>query len=63
MPGHPSCEQYSEPSNSLAEMEDLVHNKYSNSSYNWDKFSNQNVIILDALDQANLHMKSWMPIL
>lgn len=54
VPGHPTCEQYSEPSNSLAEMEDLVRNKSINSSYNWDKFSNQNVIILDALDQANI---------
>ena len=46
--------QYSEPSTSLTEMEDLVRNQSIDPRYNWNKFSIQNELILNALYQANL---------
>ena len=54
VPGHPNCMQYSEPSTSLTEMEDLVRNQSIDPRYNWNKFSIQNELILNALYQANL---------
>jgi hypothetical protein len=51
VPGHPSCTMYSQPSDSLDEMETLVR---LHPTYNWDKFSAQNELILDALNKRNL---------
>ena len=42
---------YSQPSDSLDEMETLVR---LHPTYNWDKFSAQNELILDALNKRNL---------
>jgi hypothetical protein len=53
VPGHPDCAQYNEPSNSVAEMEELV-NSYTNSGYNWEKFKIQNQLVLEAFAHTNL---------
>ena len=53
VPGHPNCTQYLKPSTSLPEMENLVSNGVG-LTYNWNQFSVQNELILNALKQSNL---------
>jgi len=49
VPGHLNCSKYSKPSNSIEEMEKLVS---TSSPYNWDKFKDQNKLVLDLLENT-----------
>ena len=44
VPGHLNCSKYSKPSNNIEEMEKLVS---TSSQHNWDKFKDQNKLVLD----------------
>jgi len=56
VPGHPNCTSYTQPSTSIAEMEELVKSSAeSNPDFNWHKFSHQNHLVLEAFSkQTNL---------
>lgn len=56
VPGHPNCTQYKEPSTSLEEMEQLVHDH--GRTYHWDQFLIQNKLVLDAFKWASSNAKS-----
>jgi hypothetical protein len=51
VPGHPNCRNYTEPTNSVDEMEELLRNA---SVHGWEKFAGQNELVLNALQHTNL---------
>ena len=58
VPGHPGCENFSEPVNDIEEMEAMISNfsLYNNRSidYHWYDFQHQNMLILAALQKTGL---------
>jgi hypothetical protein len=56
-PGHPKCEDYKEPVNSIEEMENLIQNMSNyprGNTFNWWNFKHQNEIVLDLYHQSNV---------
>lgn len=51
VPGHPNCTQYTKPSTSLQEMEELVRSAQISHAYKWDQFSAQNKLVVNYLRQ------------
>jgi len=48
VPGHPNCTQFTEPSESVEEMEAMIA---QTPKYNWDKFKGQNELALELLSE------------
>jgi len=73
VPGHPHCEKFTEPSTSVADMEEWIHEKstkdptvYRKGEYHWQDFQRQNRLVADQVWQAewksqltHIHME-WM---
>jgi hypothetical protein len=56
VPGHPNCEQYTEPADSVEEMERIIneHSNITQQKYYWDKFKDQNKLVLNLLRDSSL---------
>mmetsp|Transcript_5401 Transcript_5401/g.8509 ORF Transcript_5401/g.8509 Transcript_5401/m.8509 type:complete len:383 (-) Transcript_5401:650-1798(-) len=48
VPGHPNCSQFTRPSKSVEEMEQLIARANTNLAYHYDEFSVQNELVLNA---------------
>ena len=54
-PGHPDCQNFTQPSTSVAQMEYLVQSHSLSRGNHWDQFFGQNKLVLETLKQhANL---------
>ena len=50
VPGHPNCTQFTKPSDSVKEMEELI----LQGPFHWAKFKDQNELVLEAFQRTNL---------
>ena len=50
VPGHPNCTQFTKPSDSVKEMEELI----LQGPFYWAKFKDQNELVLEAFQRTNL---------
>ena len=59
VPGHVQCQNFTQPVNDMANMEQHVANLTLYSplqiTYNWHHFQRQNLLVLDELDRSGLH--------
>jgi hypothetical protein len=51
IPGHPNCENFTQPSNSLREMERLI---LDNPQYQWGHFQYQNLVVQGLLEESSI---------
>ena len=55
VPGHPNCTQFTKPSDSVKEMEELI--LQGGGHFHWDQFKEQNELVLEAFQRTNLSYK------
>ena len=56
VPGHPNCDQYTQPAESITEMEQMIKNN-SDMGYSWDNFQHQNELVLNLLTNSSLEFE------
>ena len=62
VPHHPTCSQFTRPSNSVEEMEQVIARDTMDAFY-WNTFSVQNELLLKAFQIQKRTMKLWMHIM